>query len=132
MSAGEFGQYITRYTVYANGQIDLGVTFAPASGDIRRLGLSMQLPEGLDKVEYYARGPWANYIDRKNSTHLGVFNTTVDGFHELFVNPQTMGGREDLRYVRCRILTAYRNRRTGQHDRPASHRCRTDGSGPRL
>lgn len=100
MSAGEFGQYITRYTVYANGQIDLGVTFAPASGDIRRLGLSMQLPEGLDKVEYYARGPWANYIDRKNSTHLGVFNTTVDGFHELFVNPQTMGGREDLRYVR--------------------------------
>ncbi len=97
---GEFTDYIVRYTIYADGVMDMGVTFAPKSGEVRRLGLSMQLCPGMEQVEYYALGPWANYVDRRSGSRAGLFTTTVSDMHELFVKPQTMGNRQGLRHVR--------------------------------
>ncbi len=100
MMTGDLTSYIIRYTVYADGTMDVGVTFAPQSGDIRRLGLSMSMVPGFEEIEYYALGPWANYIDRGSGSRAGVFNTTVNDMHELYVKPQTMGNRQGMRYVR--------------------------------
>ena len=100
IKSGDLAQYILRYTIYSNGQMDVDAQFAPYSSEVRRLGLSMQLVEGLEQVQYYARGPLANYVDRKTGSLAGVYNTTVTDMREHFVNPQTMGGREEMRYVR--------------------------------
>ncbi|MDE7388863.1 MAG: DUF4981 domain-containing protein [Muribaculaceae bacterium] len=97
---GEFLRYITRYTVYADGTMDLGVTFATTSDEVRRMGLSMVLPAGMEQVDYYARGPLANHEDRLSGSRLGLYSTTVSDMHELFVKPQTMGNRCGLRHVR--------------------------------
>lgn len=92
--------YTIAYTIYANGTMDMEVVYQPFGTTLRRMGLSMQLASGLENVEYYARGPQANYVDRKTGAFLGLYNTTVTDMHEVYVKPQTMGNREDVRYVK--------------------------------
>lgn len=98
--ASQLCRYKMIYTFYANGITDIKVEFTPYTSDLRRMGLSMALAEGLENVEYYARGPMANYVDRKSGSLLGVYQTTVSGMQEHFVKPQSMGNREDVRYVK--------------------------------
>ena len=109
-SAEGLCDYVIRYTIYADGTVDIATEFTPRepkpSDDpqndpfrnyLRRMGLSMQLNGSFDHIEYYARGPWSNYVDRKESAQLGRYTTTVTAMEEPFVKPQTMGNREDVR-----------------------------------
>lgn len=89
--------YIFTYTVYNTGVIDLATKFLVKTGNLRRIGLSMAVPAEFTQIEYYARGPWENYIDRKQCSPLGRYHTTVDDMFEPYPKPQSMGNREDLR-----------------------------------
>lgn len=92
--------YTLDYTAYAAGMMDIKATFRPAVKDLRRIGLGMRLNSDWDQVEYYGRGPWENYVDRKAGTFLGVYKTTVDDMFEAYTHPQSHGNREDLRELR--------------------------------
>lgn len=100
MDGGALCQYVMTYTIYSDGTLDLDADFYSYSDETRRLGLAFALAPKLENVEYYARGPWANYVDRKTGSFAAVYNTTVSDLAELYVNPQTMGGHEDMRYLR--------------------------------
>lgn len=89
--------YRTVYTIYANGTVDMAVTFSPATAGLRRIGMGMTFPAGYENVSYYARGPWANYPDRKAASDLGRYTTTVSDLYESMAKPQSVGNREDLR-----------------------------------
>lgn len=93
--------YVIDYTIYADATMDMKVTFTP-SADTRRLGIGMQLAAGFENVEYYARGPWSNYSDRKYGSYLGRYTTNVDDMVEEEIHPQTYGDHQDLREL---ILT---------------------------
>lgn len=93
--------YVIDYTIYADATMDMKVTFTP-SADTRRLGIGMQLAAGFENVEYYARGPWSNYSDRKYGSYLGRYTTTVDDMVKEEIHPQTYGDHQDLREL---ILT---------------------------
>ena len=88
------------YTIYPNGVVDMKVTFENSSVDTRRVGITMQFAPGMENVEYYAKGPWSNYIDRQRSSMLGRYSTTVDGMFEEQSAPQTMGDRQGLRNLK--------------------------------
>ena len=88
--------YTIAYTFYPDATVDLVVTFSP-TGVTRRIGLGMLFPSGFEQVEYYGRGPWSNYVDRKTGSWLGRYTTTVDAFMEEFPHPQTFGDHQDLR-----------------------------------
>lgn len=90
----------TTYTIYANGAIDVKNAYTAYTGNIYRLGKSMQLIPSLENVEYFARGPESNYVDRKTGSFAAVYNTTVTDMAEHFVKPQSSGNREELRYVK--------------------------------
>lgn len=89
--------YQLDYTVYADGTVDLKAVFMPDQPNLRRIGLKAVFAEGLEHIDYYARGPWENYVDRKGSAFLGRYKTTVSDMLEHYVHPQTCGNREDLR-----------------------------------
>lgn len=91
--------YNITYTLYADGVMDMDVRFTPLSSSLRRLGLQFSMVPGFDNVKYYARGPWENHIDRKTGSFLGIYENTVTGFEEKYVKPQTMGNREDFRWI---------------------------------
>lgn len=94
MSGGNI--YTIDYTIYPDATIDMKVTFN-SSSNYRRVGLGMQFPGGFENVEYYARGPWSNYVDRKTGSYLGRYVTTVDDMIEENIHPQTYGDHQDLR-----------------------------------
>lgn len=91
-----------KYLVYSNGTIDVDASFTlPENGDIiHRLGLQMALSQGYENVHYYGHGPHENYSDRKTSSFIGLYNTTVkDMEEEHYVRAQSMGNREGIRWI---------------------------------
>ena len=89
--------YVITYSVYSNGVVDMKVVYNPQASGLRRIGLDMLFPAGYEKVEYYAKGPWENYIDRQTGSFLGRYTTTVDDMFEMYPHPQSHGNRMALR-----------------------------------
>ena len=88
--------YTIDYTIYPDATVDMKVTLQ-SSSSYRRVGLAMQFQGGFENVEYYARGPWSNYVDRKTGSYLGRYVTTVDDMIDENIHPQTFGDHQDLR-----------------------------------
>ena len=89
--------YVVTYTVYASGVVDMKADYTPNANGLRRIGLDMLFPAGYENVEYYAKGPWENYIDRQTGSFLGRYTTTVDDMFEMYPHPQSHGNRMALR-----------------------------------
>lgn len=93
--------YTVTYTIYANGTVDVDASFPTGEKfNLPRLGLQVFLNPTLDAVEWYGRGPIENYWDRKNAAYVGVYGNTVNGMEEAYVRSQTMGNRDDVRWVK--------------------------------
>jgi len=93
--------YNVKYTIYSNGTMDVDAGFTkPENGyNVHRLGLQMVMPEGMEKIKWYGRGPHENYPDRKQSALVGMYETTVTEMgSEHYVRAQSMGNREDVRW----------------------------------
>lgn len=92
--------YQVIYTIYGNGTVDVAASFPTAERfNLPRLGLQMQLNPNLEQLEWYGRGPIENYWDRKNAAGLGIYRNTVTGMAENYIRPQTMGNRDDVRWL---------------------------------
>ena len=88
------------YTLYPDGTLDLKATYEPQSADLRRIGTQLILPQGFEQVSYYARGPWDNFIDRRDAAFLGRYETTVTDMFEPTPRPQTCGNRTEMRELK--------------------------------
>ena len=93
--------HTTIYTVNGNGVVKIENTLNESSykGDIPRIGMRMQIPKKFKDVTYYGRGPWENYQDRKASTFIDIFKTTVSDFYVPYIRPQENGNRTDVRWM---------------------------------
>lgn len=96
-AAGRNCSYTFLYDIYSNGVMELHATYRPNITNLRRIGMAMTFPKEFSHVEYYARGPWENYIDRLTGSFLGRYITTVEDMFEPYPKPQSMGNREGLR-----------------------------------
>lgn len=93
------------YTVYANGTVDVDATFKAGNDfNLPRLGLQVALNPALEQVEWYGRGPIENYWDRKNAAYVGLYKNTVTGMEEAYVRAQSMGNRDDVRWLTLKSL----------------------------
>lgn len=96
---GNYGKATYKYTVNANGTIDLASSYEAQGNGARRLGFSLNFPSDMSKVSYYARGPRASYIDRLDGEDFGIYETTVKDMYEPFAHPQSNGNRIGLRWL---------------------------------
>ncbi len=92
------------FTILGDGtiRIDNVVTSEDNSAKLPRVGVRLLLAKGLDQVEYLARGPQENYSDRKGGAMVGRYKARVDEFYEPYARPQSMGARQDARWVALR------------------------------
>ena len=90
-----------QYTVSADGSILVNSTIIPSkTGEIiPKVGYRMELPEGFERMRWYGRGPWENYVDRKESSYFGLYESTVSDQWINYVRPQEMGNHEDTRWI---------------------------------
>ncbi len=89
--------YTLLYTLFGDGTLDIQATFQPKREGLRRIGLVMQLPEALQNVSYYGRGPQENYPDRMLGSRLGRYETTVADNFWPYAHPQSCGNHMDIR-----------------------------------
>jgi beta-galactosidase len=94
--------YTVQYTFYSNGAMDVDVSIDNTLDEVKipRLGLQLSIVPGIENVEWYGRGPQENYADRKASAYFGVYQNSVKGMEERYVRSQSMGNREDLRWLK--------------------------------
>lgn len=85
------------YKVYPNGVVDMHVTITNNSTSAGRVGVEMQFQGGFENVEYVAKGPWSNYVDRQTGSYVGRYTTTVDKMIDENPHPQTYGDHQGLR-----------------------------------
>jgi beta-galactosidase len=64
-----------------------------------RIGMQTEIAGELSNVDYYGRGPWENYSDRKAGTLIGVHRTTVKDMMWHYLHPQENGNRCDARWI---------------------------------
>lgn len=121
--------YIMNYTVYPSGIVDVDAhftstelkesttemseatrtaTFSPGREAARaeasklnvpRIGVRFRLPEQMNQVEYFGRGPAENYWDRNCGSFVGLYKTTAEEMYFPYVRPQENGHRTDTRWV---------------------------------
>lgn len=89
--------YTLIYTLYGDGTLDVRAEFQPKRNGLRRIGLVMRLPETLQSVSYYGRGPLENYPDRMLGSRLGRYETTVSDNFWPYAHPQSCGNRMQVR-----------------------------------
>ena len=85
------------YTITADGSMLIDASYTATVSDARRIGMTMEFPANFELVEYYAYGPYENYVDRRGGSLLGRYRTTVSDMFEPYPMPQSMGNREGLR-----------------------------------
>ncbi|PID58681.1 MAG: beta-galactosidase [Ignavibacteriae bacterium] len=93
---------ISIYKIFGNGIVEVQNKFIPIDDklpELPRFGMKMNLDKSFDQITYFGRGPLENYWDRKTSSFIGKYSTTVDKFVEYYETPQENSNRTDCRWV---------------------------------
>jgi beta-galactosidase len=90
-----------RYEIGSEGMMKMVTTFEvdPSLGDLPRLGMEIIVAEGFEDLEYCGLGPHENYRDRRHSSKLGVFKSSIEKQHFPFIPPSENGGHEETRWL---------------------------------
>lgn len=94
--------YTLRYTFACDGSLRVDVDWKSEERlpEMMRFGMRMRLTQQHENIEWYGRGPWENYSDRKTSTLIGHYTSTVSEQFYTYVRPQESGNKCDVRWVR--------------------------------
>lgn len=89
------------YNVYASGDVTIAsnVHVPLNAPPLPRLGLTLQLPAGFEKLTWLGRGPQESYVDRKAGYPVGLYSGTVDDQHVPYILPQENGNKTDVRWL---------------------------------
>jgi len=92
-----------KYTVINERQILVNVDYKPTATDrpvMPKFGMRMRIPAAFTNIEYYGRGPWENYPDRKRSAFLGQYKMPLSEFETEYIHPQDNSCRTDVRWFK--------------------------------
>ncbi len=90
------------YTIEDNGKITIFNHLIPGKQDlplILRLGTRFHVPKSINKIEWYGRGPFENYCDRKTSAFVGKYQSTVEKQFFNYSSLQETGHKTDTRWI---------------------------------
>lgn len=97
--------YVVEYLIQNDGAIKVTASINMSGLDLPelpRFGMRMQLPKAYDNLQYYGRGPWENYVDRKSASFLGIYDAQVKDQKMPYIRPQEYGNRTDTRWIKLR------------------------------
>ncbi len=101
--AQSLGNIRIDYCFYGDGSIDISYGYSPSTrgkGPFR-IGMEMILPEDMNQVQYYGRGPLPTYIDR-SFERVGVYESSVNDMWVDYSEPQENGNHLDVRWASLR------------------------------
>ncbi|GAA4300214.1 glycoside hydrolase family 2 TIM barrel-domain containing protein [Aestuariibaculum suncheonense] len=89
-----------RYTILGDGflKVDFEVNIDKDSPDVPKIGMQFDISNVFENIEYYGKGPQANYQDRNTGAFLGVYKGHVNTMSYGYVLPQEYGNHMDTRW----------------------------------
>ncbi len=91
------------WTFLSNGTILLEqeiIPHGPMPDMLQKIGLQLQLPKELNMVEWYGRGPFETYPDRKTGAKTGIYRSSADEMYVPYIIPLDYGNRTDVRWLK--------------------------------
>jgi beta-galactosidase len=98
----KIADYSTTYTLFGSSDIVIKNRFSKVSDkipEIPRMGMQMQLPEEFMNLKWLGRGPHENYVDRKSSADVGLYESTVADQYVPYIRPSENGYKTDTRWL---------------------------------
>ena len=94
-------RHTQRFTLLPSGelQVENEVRIGNELTDLPRVGVSLTLTPGLERLAWFGRGPWENYCDRKASAMVGLYQSTVSQQYVPYIMPQETGHKTDVRWL---------------------------------
>lgn len=88
------------WTVYKDGSIEIesNISTNNSSLVLPHIGFVMQIPAQYQQYDYYGRGPFNNYADRKTGQFIQHYSSTVEEQYFPWPKPQSTGNREEVRW----------------------------------
>lgn len=84
------------------GEIQVELDYTPTAEELPNLpkfGMRMRIPSNYNNIEWYGRGPWENYPDRKMSQFIGHYNLPLSQYLYDYTKPQDNSNRCDIRWM---------------------------------
>lgn len=94
-------EYFLTYEIFASGKVNVIADYLPFKENIQlmpKFGFHFRVAKTDAPVEWYGRGPWENYPDRKTGSFLGRWSLPIDEFAVDYVVPQDNSNRCDVRW----------------------------------
>jgi len=91
------------WTFLADGTIELEQEIIPHGimpEMLPKEGLQFLLSTEFNQVEWYGRGPFETYPDRKTGAKLGIYESDAGEMYEPYIIPQDYGNRTDVRWLK--------------------------------
>ena len=98
----KIGGYATTFIIYGSADVVIKNQFSKLSDfipEIPRMGMQMQLPEEFTNLKWLGRGPHENYVDRKTSADVGLYESTVADQYTHYIRPQENGYKTETRWL---------------------------------
>lgn len=95
-------RYDSLFMVLGSGDILIENDFVPGSEglpELPRFGMQMVLPVEFDNMEWYGRGPYESYWDRKTGAAVDLYEGKVIDQHHPYIRPQESGNKTDVRWM---------------------------------
>jgi len=67
---------------------------------IPRIGMQMAVIDSLDNMQWYGRGPWESYWDRKTGAAIGIYKEKISEPEHEYIVPQETGNKTDVRWAK--------------------------------
>ncbi|MRX63884.1 glycoside hydrolase family 2 TIM barrel-domain containing protein [Maribacter luteus] len=90
------------YDINDKGEIRVTTKLSNISKDLPvlpRFGNNFIIKKEYENVNWYGRGPFENYQDRKTAALVGKYGAKVDDLYYPYIRPQENGNRSDVRWV---------------------------------
>lgn len=98
-------RYTTVYTVNGEGELLVDARYQPDPERTQhkfmpKFGVKLALDRSLSNIDWYGRGPFENYPDRKTAARIGQYSETLDSFQVGYISATDSSNRSDVRSAR--------------------------------
>ena len=89
------------FIVCADGTLMTSSMIRPAATGaiIPKLGFRLEMPAGMEQLQWFGRGPWDSYRDRKEACLPAIYSSTVGDQREDYILPQEHGTKQEVRWL---------------------------------
>nr|WP_315251115.1 glycoside hydrolase family 2 TIM barrel-domain containing protein [uncultured Flavobacterium sp.] len=88
------------YTILGNGyvKVNYSANIDKNTPDVPKIGMQFDISNAYQNVNYFGKGPQANYQDRNTGALLGIYSGSVNTMSYGYIVPQEYGNHMDTRW----------------------------------